>query len=134
MKSMESRIAALEKQVTGGGIDAELYNWRGEQVDAKIVKRPTKQSGGVAIMPDRSKRDIAAKITLLDIIHERRRRAESGEEHPETSEAEDAAARAASRANFQNMLFLREGGHRCFLESLANTYRERVSDNGERLR
>ena len=116
MKSVEGRLETLEKQVNGEGITgAELYDYSGSAVvDARILKMPTKVSQGIALMPDGSRRGIHADISLLEVIMERKRRAESEEQRPEPTEA-DLAEREAL---YRNMLFLRQNGVMGFVERL----------------
>jgi len=78
--SIETRVERLESQVNGEGLEGDLYDWEGNQVtDARIVKWPTEQARGIAIV-DGSRREIAATTNLLTILKAGRARREAGEE------------------------------------------------------
>lgn len=126
--SIATRIERLESQVNGEGLEGDLYNSDGEQVtDARIVKWPTREHCGLAIMADGSRREIHAKVSLLDIIMERRRQAESRIDTPERSEEERAAAKAES----QKMLWIRTDGKPGMMERILSNHHGREAERGE---
>lgn len=123
-RGMESRVERLESQVNGEGLEGDLYDVDGERVtDARVVKWPTEQARGVAII-DGARREIAAKITLLDIIMERRRQAESGTDPPQRSEEE----RATRENEYRDLLFLRTDGKPDIMERILSKHHGRETE------
>lgn len=115
--SIERRFKKLEAQVNHSGVDVtgDLYDCDGNQItDARIVRLPTEKEDGLAILADRSRRTIHAKISLLDILKERRRQNETEQDRPERSEEE----RAAIEARYRETLWLRKDGKMGLIESL----------------
>lgn len=109
MKSIEGRIETLEKKVNPSGGEGKLYDFDGNEItDAKVLRWPTENRRGLAIMPDGTKKEIDAtcKVMLIDILRERCRRSEAGEVRQRMSDEESARWSAVRRG----LLFLRQPG------------------------
>ncbi len=128
--SIEKRIEKLEAQINGDSREADLYDWNGDRVtEAKVLRWPTEQSRGVAIMPDGRKREIASTVSLLTIVLARRQQSEREprEESPPMSDE----TRAARQAEYKNMLFLRVNGHPGMMERMCSKYHGREPERSE---
>ncbi len=129
--SMERRVERLEKEISGEGLEGDLFNYDGHQVEAKILRLPTKESCGVAIMPDDSKREIAATANMLDIIMDRRRQAESETDSPQPKAPLSEAELEAKREEYRDLLFIRTDGHVGIMEKLCSKHAGRKSERSE---
>ena len=141
MKSIESRIAALEKQLTGGGIDSELYNYDGDLITyARIVKMPTTHERGLAIV-DGSRVEVAPTANLADIFMTAREQGEAGNITSEPVVIYHTCYGSCFREidyvppkpNFKELLYLREKGnpHPGMMERLVHSLEEIAEERKE---
>lgn len=120
MANIEKRLKRLETEAEGIQ-NAELYDWKGERVVARITRYPTKDTTGEAILPDGTKRTIDITATYANIIRRARDRKKEGE--PVRSEPIDLDRLA-------NLLFLRVDGAKSFGEVLVGSILRRRQYNG----